>query len=140
MNTQKTSHNLIRKSTTGALIAAALNLLVYLIAQGAGVNLQVAAPNSTEPMPLSWIPVVMASIVPAFAAAGVLALFARFVPRGPALFQTVGWLLVVLSLFSPFGLPVGLANKLVLVVMHLVAGSSILLSLGSTVQTRRVMA
>ncbi|GEM50190.1 DUF6069 family protein [Deinococcus cellulosilyticus] len=132
-----TTQNLIRKTTQAALIATVLNVLLFFIAKAAGVQLQVTqGPNSTTLMDLPVIAVILATVIPAYFAAGVYALLQRAGNTGTVIFQVVGWVFLALSMFPVMGLPGDLSLKLVLALMHIIAGVTILTSLNAGSQTQ----
>jgi hypothetical protein len=83
-----------------------------------------AGPESA-PEPLPFFAVIMASLVPAIAAAIFLAILAKFTSRAGLIFIIVSVLFLLVSFGGPFSLPVDLGTQLALSVMHLVAGLAI---------------
>ncbi|GGJ46474.1 DUF6069 family protein [Deinococcus roseus] len=129
---------LLRKATQAALIAAVLNVLVFLIAKITGVPLQVF--QGTIPMDLTALPVALATLIPAYVAAGVYALAQRAGSRGVLVFQGIGWVFLLLSFFPVVTMPVALATKLVLALMHTIAGVTILTLLNARPEAVRTVA
>jgi Family of unknown function (DUF6069) len=117
--------NIITAALTAGGITAASNVAVYLIARAINVPLEVTAPGSTTLQPLSFIAVVLASIIPAFIAASGLALLRRFTPRADLIFQILTAAIVVVSLGGPLRQPTDDATKFVLNLMHLLTGGII---------------
>ena len=77
------------------------------------------------PQPLSFALVIIASVVPAILAAGLLALLGRLTDRPVRPFQWIATVLAVLSLAPPLLQGEGAATKLILVAMHVVAAVAI---------------
>jgi Family of unknown function (DUF6069) len=124
------TRQLLPLAAIGGIVGAALNVAVALVAPVLiGQPLQVIAPNSPEPQPLLLVAVILASIVPAFFAAGVLWLLGRFTRAPVRNFQILGGVFALLSLFGSLGMPVGLGTQLTLSLMHLIAAASIILAL-----------
>jgi hypothetical protein len=114
----------------GGAIGAAINSLIALVFPSlTGQPLQAPNPATQvlENMPL--VAVIMASIVPSFAAAGVLLLLRRFTANGTQIFQILGVVLALLSCLPAFGMPITTEVKIVLSIMHLVAAAAIVLTL-----------
>ena len=82
-------------------------------------------PDNTTLLPLSIGQLLGASIVPALAAAVLLAILGRFVKRPFPLFQIIAAIVFLLSFGGPLSLPIGGAEKAVLAVMHLVTAVAI---------------
>jgi hypothetical protein len=120
---QVSVRKLLGAAPLAGLLAALGNLAVYGLAR-AGLSLPLAMPamGPTPAGPLLVAPVVLASFVPALFAGGLLALLARFSARPVRAFQIIAGVALVLSLGAPLTLPVDTATRLVLLVMHLVAG------------------
>ena len=132
MTATKPSFNtgrLLIAAAISGVIAAVGNLIVYFIAGGAGVPMQVMAPGSSGLQALPAAPVIISSIIPAFGAAGVLALLTRFTARPVLIFQIIAAVFLLLSFSGPLGMPTDGGTKLVLNLMHVVAGVAITLGL-----------
>lgn len=104
------------------LVAALANLVVTLAGQALAGPLVLPLQPGTEPQPLPLIMVVLASFVPALAAAGVLAALGRFTARPVFVFNIVAVVFLLVSFGGPASLPVAFSIQAVLGVMHLVAG------------------
>jgi Family of unknown function (DUF6069) len=111
------------------IIAAIANVIVYFIAGAAEVPLQIISPGSGQLERLTLIPVVLASLVPAFAAATLLLVLRRFTPRANLIFQVIAAVFLLASLSGPLGMPIDAGTKIVLNLMHLIAGVVITLGL-----------
>ena len=110
--------------------AAALlgNLIIFFVGQNLlGLSLMIpqAPGSSTALVPLTIGPIVGASIVPAIGAAVLLAILGRFVKRPFRVFQIVAAVILLLSFGGPLNLPIGGAEKVVMVVMHVVTAAVI---------------
>lgn len=105
--------------------AAAINLVVYFIVSAAGAIPQtVLIPGMN--MPVTAVPVVLNSFVPAILAGVLLALLNRFTRRPVRIFRIVAAVLLVLSFANPLTIPgAPLAMVLALDFMHIVAAAVI---------------
>lgn len=120
---QVSLRKLLWAAPLAGVLAALGNLAVYGLARAAlGLPLEMPAMGPTPAGSLSVAPVVLSSFVPALFAGGLLAVLARFAARPLRVFQIVAGAVLVLSLGAPLTLPVDLGTRLVLLVMHLVAG------------------
>ena len=82
-------------------------------------------------MPVTIGQLLAASIVPALAAAVLLAILGRFVKRPFPLFQIMAIIVLLLSFGGPLNLPIGGAEKALLAVMHLVTAFAIIIILST---------
>jgi Family of unknown function (DUF6069) len=114
---------------TAGAIAAVANLIVYLIAGAANVPLQIAAPGSSQLERLPIVPVILASLIPAFVAAALLLLLRRFTPRANTVFQVIAVVFTLVSFGGPLGQPTDGGTKFVLNLMHVIAGAVITIGL-----------
>jgi Family of unknown function (DUF6069) len=128
-NVQNTRQNIWITALTAGAIAAVVNLIVYFIAGATNVPLQIAAPGSSQPERLSFLPVALASLIPAFAAAAALLILRRFTPRADPVFQVIAIVFLLVSFSGPLGMPTDGATKFVLNLMHVVAGTIITIGL-----------
>ena len=113
----------------GVGAAIVLNLLILFVGKALGATFVVPLGPTQEMTELPIIAIVLASLIPALAAAGFLAILGRFTARPFFFFQIVGWLFLVLSLVPPFTMPIDTATAIGLDVMHVVTGAAIILSL-----------
>lgn len=128
---------LARAGLLAGTLAAGANALVYTAARAAGVSLVFPLQPGAAPGRLPLAMVVSISAAGALAGTVVLALLRRFFTRGAALFPIVGGVVLVLSLGLPLSLTVADgATKSTLVLMHVVAGTSIIAVLSGTVGRR----
>ena len=123
------NRRLLPLALVGGAIGAVINTAIALIAPALiGSAVQISRGGSPlEDLPL--IAVIAASIIPAFVAAAVLWLLGRFVKTPILIFQIIAAVITLLSLFSPFRIPVSLGAQLTLCLMHIVAAASITLAL-----------
>ncbi len=117
--------NLLKSGITAGLVAAAINSILYFISKGLGIiNDAVLLPNGT---PLLLVPVVISSILPGIVAALVLWGIAKKADNPARIFTFVGGLFLLLSLIGPVAMPnLTIGFKIVLSLMHLIAGSFII--------------
>lgn len=135
MSTLINPSNKVENIATGKLWWVALvagvaafivNLILFLIAQSLGLSLMVSQPADPNTLvPLSMGPILGASIVPAIAAAILLAILGRFLARPLRIFQIIAVVFLLLSFGGPFSLPVETSTKVVLGVMHVVTAVAI---------------
>lgn len=117
---------LITAGLTGGAVAAVLNVGVFLIAKVVGVTMvgqfDPAAPAATLPMGM----VVVASVVPALVATGVLAIMNRLLARPGRVFAGLAAVGAVLSMGGPATLAgADTATRAALALMHLIAAGAI---------------
>jgi hypothetical protein len=120
-----TTGRLLTSALISGALAAVANLIVYFISRGVGVPLQVVTPGSSELQVLPFFPVIFASLLPAFVAAGLYALLHRFTARPVQTFQIIAAVVLVLSFISPLAMPTDGGTKFVLNLMHAVAAGFI---------------
>ncbi len=108
------------------ITAAVINAILFLIFHGAGVISDTIHPQPNEPMTI--IPVVMGSVVPAIIASLVFFLLEKLTSKGFKIFAIVSLILMLLSLYSPFGVIPGvtIGYALVLCLMHIVVPAALL--------------
>ena len=108
------------------ITAAVINAVLFFIFHGAGVIDDTIYPQPNQPMTV--MPVIMASIIPAIIASLVFFLLEKFTNNGFKIFAIVSLVLMLLSLYSPFGVIPGVTTgyALVLCVMHIVVPLSLL--------------
>ena len=106
----------------GAVVA---NVVIYFIAAAAGAIPQsVLIPGMNQPVTV--VPVIFNSFVPAILAAVLLALLNRFTRRPVRIFRIIAAVLLVLSFANPLTIPgAPLAMILALDLMHVVAAAII---------------
>jgi len=106
------------------VVAAVANLIVFFVAKslfGIPFVFPLNGPGTpAEPLPAFMV--VIATLVPALAATVFLAILSKFAPRPVLIFQIVAVVFLLLSFGGPFSLPVDLATKLALSLMHVIAG------------------
>jgi hypothetical protein len=106
----------------GAVVA---NVLVYFIASAAGaIPGDVLIPGMNQPVTV--IPVILNSFVPAILAAVLLALLNRFTRRPVRIFRIIAAVMLLISFANPFTIPgAPLTMILALNLMHIVAAAII---------------
>jgi hypothetical protein len=129
-NVQTARPNIWITALTAGAIAAVANLVVYFIAGAANVPLQIATPGSSQLERLQFLPVALASLIPAVAAAAALLILRRFTPRADTVFQVIAAVFLLVSFSGPLGMPTDGATKFVLNLMHVVAG--VIITIGLT--------
>ncbi len=124
---QVATSRLWRAALVAAISAAIANFIVFVVAKNVfGLGLAIPLGGAGSPIePLPAFMVVIATAVPALAAAGLLALLARFTRRPILVFQIIAAVFALLSLGGPLSLPVDTTTKLALGLMHLVAAAVI---------------
>jgi len=124
---QVATSRLWRAALVAAISAVVANLIVFVVARNVfGLGLAIPLGGAGSPIePLPAFMVAIATAVPALAAAGLLALLARFTRRPILIFQIIATAFALLSLGGPLSLPVDTTTKLVLSLMHLVAAAVI---------------
>lgn len=114
---------LFRGSPLAGGLSVVGNLAVFYGAQMAGVSVNIPdGPGSPNLVPLELPPVIISSLMPAFAAAIILAVLGRLSRSPLRIFRVLAVVVLLLSFIPVFLLPVGLGAKLVLSLMHLVSG------------------
>jgi hypothetical protein len=117
---------LLPGALAGAVIGSVLNLIVYFVATGVlNIVLQAPNPQTQELMPIAFPFVVVATTLPAFAAALLVWLLGRFTPRPWTIFYVISAVFLLLSFGGPAGLPIELGGILALNLMHVIAAAAI---------------
>lgn len=108
-----------------AVVAAALNALIFLIGRAGGtLTDDVGLTINGQTQPLTLGPVIGSTIVPILVAGVLLALLGRFARRPIRVFTIVAAVVFVLSLATPFTLPgADLAYRATLLLMHVMAAA-----------------
>lgn len=123
-----------RTGLVAAGVAAIANTLVYWLARGLGVSFAMPFTPDGEPAVLPLVMVIGASIVGAVAATVACLVFTRFHERGMGLFRIVGALFLLLSFAGPLSSGADGATQFALLLMHIVAGVSIIVLLSGVEQ------
>ena len=120
------------------ITAAVINAVLFFIFHSAGVISDTIYPQPHQPMTVA--PVIMASIIPAIIASLVFFLLEKFTRNGFTIFAIVSLILMLLSLYSPFGVIPGVTTgyALVLCVMHIVVPLSLLYFIYRAVQAKQL--
>ncbi len=136
----KSKLNFTQSISAGAIaggVAAVINAVLFFIFHGAGVLTDdiFVQPNQ----PLTVVPVLISSILPAIIGSIVFFLFEKFTNNGFGIFRIVAIILLVLSLVSPFtqipNVTTGFA--VVLDIMHVVVAMSVLYFINRSVQAAK---
>ena len=121
--------NCLKAGLLAGLGAALINGILFFVFQGAGVITdRVRLPNN-EPMTL--VPIIVSSLLPALLGSVVYYLLARFTRNGYRYFTILAVILLILSFANPFfGIPnVTVPYAIALNVMHIVVVAVLLYAL-----------
>ena len=140
MRPKLTFRQSITAGLIAGLVAAVVNAGLFFAFHATGVlhdGVYVQPPRQ----PLTLVPVLMASLVPSLIGSLVFFLLERFTNRGYRLFSILALVLAVLSLISPFTVPVNgtLGYALVLCAMHLVVALVLVYVIGQRVKQRALV-
>lgn len=126
-NSVVNARKLLYLAPIAGLAAAILNVILFLVGTSTGtIPADFIIPNAGQP--LTIVPVIMASVVPALVAGLVLALLGRFTKKPLTVFNVISIVLLVVSFSSPFtvpGMPVGMI--IILELMHVVVAGAVML-------------
>jgi hypothetical protein len=125
------SKELWKVGVSAAVLAAGINVAVFMSARAAGADFLVAG----QPTPVSAGHVATASVTTILAAT-VVAAFAR-TPRRVRILRFGALGVAVLSLVGPLSMGSGVPTKLALALMHLVVAGTFVCALGRTLTTAR---
>lgn len=121
---------ILRAGLTGAAVAAAGNLVVFALAHAAGASLVAQFDPKAPATALPVAMVIIASVVPAVAATGVLALMNRLLRRPSRAFAMIAIAFGLFSMGGPATLAgADAATKATLGAMHVVAALAIAVAL-----------
>lgn len=120
------------------ITAAVINAILFFIFHGAGVISDNIYPQPNKP--LTVVPVIITSIIPAIIASLVFFLLEKFTNKGFKIFAIVSLILMLLSLYNPFGVIPGVTTgyALVLCVMHIIVPLSLLYFINKARQSKHV--
>jgi len=123
--------NLLKSGIIAGLIATALNVTLYLISKSFDlINDAILLPDGSS---LQLLPVVISSLVPGIVAALVLWGMAKVLKNAVTVFTIAGVLFLFVSLMGPLSIPSApVGFKVVLSLMHFIAGGSIIYFLRKT--------
>lgn len=118
------------RAALGAGIALTANLVIWAIAASIGVEVMIPeTPNSEVYVSLTLLPVLLASVLPAVAAAIGLLVLQRVVPgRARRVFQIVVAVVAIMSLGGPLSLDVTTGSRIALVAMHVITAVAIVVA------------
>ncbi len=130
-----TKLNFKQSLTAGALaagVAAILNTALFYVFHGAGIIVDTIVIQPEQPMTV--VPIIIASILPAFLGSMVFFLFEKYAKNGFKVFTIVSAVLMVLSFANPFlGIPnVTTGYAIALNVMHVTVVAALLYFINST--------
>lgn len=122
----KATSKLWQAGLLAALLAVIGNLLVFFVSNQllSSPLLIPTQPGSTELAPLTAVMVTVATIIPILGATILLSLLGRWVARPFTVFTIIAVLFLLISFGGPLSLPVDGTTKLILNLMHVVAGVS----------------
>ena len=117
----------------GAGTAAVLNVLLLILARGAGYEPMVKSGGMMIPEPIKELQVVISCIIPAIGASALLWALRRWSRKASYMFYKIAMIFLVLSMVGPAMVPVNrFATRIILGAMHLVAAGAIIGSLQRT--------
>lgn len=116
------------------LVAAAINAVLFWVGSATGaVPADLIIPNAGQP--LTIVPVIISSILPALVAGLVFFLLIRFTRNPLRIFNWVAAIVLILSFSSPFTIPnVPAGMAVVLELMHVVVAGSVLIAFNKYVK------
>jgi hypothetical protein len=129
MNTKLNLKQSLFTGLLAGIAAAIINAVLFVVFHVAGVISDNIFPQPGEPLTL--LPVIMASVFPLLIGSFIFYLFERFTGSGFKIFAVIAFVLMALSLVSPFTMipNVTLGYSLVLCLMHVAAALSLLYSI-----------
>lgn len=104
-------------------VAAAGNVLLYVVARATGVSFLAYIGANGEPAVIPVIMVIVASVIGALGAAAVKLVLSRLNARGDGVFRVVAFLFLLISFGGPFSTGVDGPTKVALALMHVIAGA-----------------
>jgi len=105
-----------------AIVAGAANLVVFAFEKAAlGISFTLAMQPGAAAAPLPAAMVFVESVIPALAAAVLLALLVKFTARPVLIFQIVSAVFLLMSFGGPLAVPADTLTKLGLISLHIVA-------------------
>ena len=122
--------SLWQRALLGGIVALIINLLIYAVATLASVELVIPAqPGNDQLMALPLFAIVVASLVPAFAAAGLYWLLQRFVSRPALVLRVLALLIFLFSLVPVFTTGIPGSAAIFLLLMHIATAATIITAL-----------
>lgn len=107
-------------------VAAVANVVLYLLTKAFGVSFLAYIGPSGQPQAIPVGMVIIASVVGALAATLVRLALSRRGTQGIKLFRIIGGIFLVVSFGGPMTAAADGATRLVLILMHIIAGYSII--------------
>jgi len=119
-----------RAALFGGASAALLNIIVLLLARGAGYSPMARSGGMLVPESISVLQVTLSCLIPAIGASVLLRILIKSTRKPETIFYKIAMIFLVLSMSGPAMVPVNrLATRFILGVMHLVAAGAIIGSL-----------
>lgn len=119
------SARLLVVALVAGVLAAVVNLLVFVVASAAGVPFMVQLGPGMPFQELNALPFIFSALMPALVGAGIYALLLRFTQRGATIFTGLAVVVALLSLISPLSMDVAWSTRLVLALLHLTTAAII---------------
>ena len=136
METKLNFKQILLAGLTAAGVATIANVILFYVFHGLGVisdNIYVQLN-----VPMTIVPIIIASIVPTFIASLIFFLLEKYTKNGFKIFKIISIVLLILSLANPFmaiqGITIGYG--IVLCVMHIVVVASLLYFIGNKVKSK----
>lgn len=122
------ARKLVSLAPLAGLIAAVLNAILFLIGSSTGaIPADFIIPNAGQP--LTIVPVLVSSFLPAIAGGLLLALLNRFTKRPLRIFTIITIAILVLSFIGPLGIPgAPIGMIIILELIHVVVVGVVLMA------------
>lgn len=134
--TRKTTNSiLLKRGALGALIAAAINYLIFFISKGVGISF-ILPPRMAdlEPVDLSSAGIILSTVLLAVFATILILILNRFSKRPLNFFIAIALIVLVVSSAPVFLIEAPVNTKILLGIMHMVAAGAIIVFLRSAYQ------
>jgi hypothetical protein len=117
-----------QKGLIAALVAIIINLVLFVVGSlSGGLAAYMGSPDTTAPMPVPWLGVIIMTIIPVLIGTAVYWLLHRIIPtQAPLVFIIGAALFTILSLGGSIIGGEDMADKVILSLMHIVAGGSLI--------------
>ena len=118
----------IKLGSLAGVVAAVINAALFFVGSYTGaIPSNLIIPNAGQP--LTIVPVLVSSFLPAVVAGLLLALLNRFTKRPLRIFTIIALAILAFSFISPFSIPgVPIAMIVILELMHMVVVGAVLLA------------
>jgi hypothetical protein len=118
----------------GIVVSVMVNVVLFLIFSATGIIPTDFPVPQADNQPLTVVPVIISSIMPLVIATLVFMALVKFTKQPVKIFGIVALVIVILSLWGPFGIPnVPIGMAIGLNIMHLVAAYAIYWGLSKSV-------